>query len=267
MRPYARNPINFKRSSTVSAPNFKLENQIVIVTGGGQGIGFEIAQAMRASGAYLIIAEANQTSGEQAAQSLEGDFIQTDVTNSGSVKSMVSEVVKKHGRIDCIVNNAGICRNTPSEDVSDDEWRLVMSVDLDGVFYCCREVGKHMLERGAGSIVNIGSMSGIISNHPQPQSAYNAAKAGVIHLTKSLAGEWAARGVRVNSISPGYIGTAMTKAALENPEWRDIWLSSTPMGRLGEPAEVAAIAVFLASPASSFMTGSDVVVDGGYTSW
>jgi NAD(P)-dependent dehydrogenase (short-subunit alcohol dehydrogenase family) len=251
----------------MNTPNFNLENQIIIVTGGGQGIGFEIAQAMRASGAYLVIAEANPSSGEQVAHSLEGDFIQTDVTNSSSVKNMVAEVIKKHGRIDCIVNNAGICRNTPSENVTDDEWRLVMSVDLDGVFYCCREVGKHMLTRGSGSIVNIGSMSGSISNRPQPQSAYNAAKAGVIHLTKSLAGEWSPRGVRVNSISPGYIGTAMTKAALENPVWRDIWLSSTPMGRLGEPAEVAAVAVFLASPASSFMTGSDVIVDGGYTSW
>lgn len=251
----------------MNTPNFNLKNQIVIVTGGGQGIGFEIAQAMRASGAYLVIAEANASSGEQAAQTLEGDFIQTDVTNSSSVKSMVQEVIQKHGRIDCIVNNAGICRNTPSEDVTDDEWRLVMSVDLDGVFYCCREVGKHMLERGAGTIVNIGSMSGIISNHPQPQSAYNAAKAGVIHLTKSLAGEWAARGVRVNCISPGYIATPMTKLGLETPEWRETWLTSTPMGRLGEPFEVAAVAVFLASPASSFMTGSNVVVDGGYTSW
>ena len=217
----------------MSAPNFNLNNQIIVVTGGGQGIGLEIAQAMRASGAYLVIAEANMSSGEQAAHELEGDFIQTDVTDSSSVKRMVQEVIKKHGRIDCIVNNAGICRNTPSENVSDEEWRLVMSVDLDGVFYCCREVGKHMLERGAGSIVNIGSMSGIISNRPQPQSAYNAAKAGVIHLTKSLAGEWAARGVRVNSISPGYIGTPMTKLGLETPEWRETWLYQHPDGTLG----------------------------------
>ena len=251
----------------MNAPNFKLENQIVVVTGGGRGIGLEIASAMRASGAYLIIAESDATSGESAAQALEGDFIQTDVTDSSSVKNMVAEVVKKHGRIDAIINNAGICRNTPSEDVTDDEWRLVMGVDLDGVFYCCREVGKHMLTRGSGSIVNIGSMSGIISNRPQPQAAYNAAKAGVIHLTKSLAGEWSPRGVRVNCISPGYISTAMTKVAFEDPVWRDVWLSSTPMGRLGDPAEVAAVAVFLASPASSFMTGSNVVVDGGYTSW
>jgi NAD(P)-dependent dehydrogenase (short-subunit alcohol dehydrogenase family) len=238
----------------MTAPNYALENQIIVVTGGGRGIGLEIARAMKASGAHLVIAEAEAGVGQEAARELEGDFILTDVTNSSSVKAMVDAVIAKHGRIDCIVNNAGICRNTPSENVSDDEWRLVIA-------------GKVMLAQGSGTIVNIGSMSGIISNRPQPQSAYNAAKAGVIHLTKSLAGEWADRGLRVNCISPGYIGTPMTKLGLDIPEWKETWLSSTPMGRLGEPAEVAAVAVFLASPASSFMTGSNVVVDGGYTSW
>lgn len=244
-----------------------LLDHVVIVTGGGRGIGLEIARAMKAAGAKLVIAEADESAGKVAARELEGDFIQTDVTVSSSVSSMIGAVVTKHARIDCIVNNAGICRNTPSEDVTDEEWRLVLSVDLDGVFYCCREAGKQMLKQGHGAIVNIGSMSGIISNRPQPQSAYNTAKAGVIHLTKSLAGEWADRGLRVNCISPGYIGTPMTKLGLETPEWREMWLSSTPMGRLGEPSEVASVAVFLASSASSFMTGSNVVVDGGYTSW
>ena len=251
----------------MSAPNYALHDQIAIVTGGGRGIGLEIARAMRGSGARLVIAEADPGVGESAAGELNGLFVQTDVTDSGSVRRMIQTVVATYGRIDCIVNNAGICRNTPSEDVTDDEWRLVMSVDLDGVFYCCREAAKVMLAQGSGSIVNIGSMSGIISNRPQPQSAYNAAKAGVIHLTKSLAGEWASRGVRVNCISPGYIATPMTKQGLETPEWRETWLSSTPMGRLGEPVEVAACAVFLASPAASFLTGSNIVVDGGYTSW
>ena len=238
-----------------------------IVTGGGRGIGLEIARAMKAAGAKLVIAEPDEAAGRAAALELEGDFIQTDVTDSSSVSSMVAAVIALHGRIDCIVNNAGICRNTPSEDVTDEEWRLVMSVDLDGVFYCCREAGKQMLKQGHGAIINIGSMSGIISNRPQPQSAYNTAKAGVIHLTKSLAGEWADRGLRVNCISPGYIGTPMTKLGLETPEWREMWLSSTPMRRLGEPSEVASVDVFLASSASSFMTGSNVVVDGGCTSW
>jgi NAD(P)-dependent dehydrogenase (short-subunit alcohol dehydrogenase family) len=251
----------------VSAPNYSLKDQIIIVTGGGRGIGLEIARAMRGSGAHLVIAEAETGVGEEAARELEGDFIHTDVTNSLSVRAMVEATVAKHGRIDCIVNNAGICRNTPSEEVTDEEWRLVVGVDLDGVFYCCREAGKQMLHQGSGSIVNIGSMSGIISNRPQPQAAYNAAKAGVIHLTKSLAGEWSPRGVRVNCISPGYIATPMTKRGAENPVWHDTWLENTPMGRMGEPPEVAAVAVFLASPAASFVTGSNVVVDGGYTSW
>ena len=244
-----------------------LEQQIIIVTGGGRGIGLEISRAMRTAGAHMVIAETNAVIGLAAALELQGDFIQTDVTDSSSLRAMVEAVVAKHGRIDCLVNNAGICRNTPSEDVTDEEWRLVMSIDLDGVFYGCREVARVMLKQGAGTIINIGSMSGIISNRPQPQAAYNTAKAGVIHLTKSLAGEWASRGVRVNCISPGYIGTPMTKLGLETPEWRETWLSSTPMGRLGEPVEVASVAVFLASSASSFMTGSNVVVDGGYTSW
>ncbi len=247
--------------------NLSLEQQIVIVTGGGRGIGLEISRAMRTAGAHVVIAETNAVIGLAAALELQGDFIQTDVTDSSSVRAMIEAVVAKHGRIDCLVNNAGICRNTPSEDVTDEEWRLVMSIDLDGVFYGCREVAQVMLKQGAGTIINIGSMSGIISNRPQPQSAYNTAKAGVIHLTKSLAGEWASRGIRVNCISPGYIGTPMTKLGLETPEWRETWLSSTPMGRLGEPTEVASVAVFLASSASSFMTGSNVVVDGGYTSW
>ena len=251
----------------MNAPNYSLQDQVAIVTGGGRGIGLEIARAMRASGARLVIAEAQSDVGEEAARELEGLFVQTDVTDSASVRRMIETVVARYGRVDCIVNNAGICRNTPSEDVTDEEWRLVMSVDLDGVFYGCREAAKVMLKQGSGSIVNIGSMSGIISNRAQPQSAYNAAKAGVIHLTKSLAGEWATRGVRVNCISPGYIGTPMTKLGLETPEWRETWLSSTPMGRLGEPSEVAACAVFLASPAASFVTGSNIVVDGGYTVW
>jgi NAD(P)-dependent dehydrogenase (short-subunit alcohol dehydrogenase family) len=251
----------------MSAPNYSLQGQIAVVTGAGQGIGLEIARAVRGAGAFVVIAEANADTGHDAARELEGDFVPLDVTDSASVKAMVQTVLERHSRIDTIVNNAGVVRNGPAEDCSDEDWRFVMSVNLDGVFWCCREAGRAMLKQGSGSIVNIASMSGMISNHPQEQVGYNASKAGVIMLTKSLAGEWGSRGVRVNSISPGYIGTAMTKRGLENPEWREAWLSNTPMGRLGEPFEVAACAVFLASPAASFMTGSNVVVDGGYTSW
>ena len=166
-----------------------------------------------------------------------------------------------------MVNNAGIVRNTPAEETPDDNWKAVMDVNLDGVFWCCREFGKRMLDAGSGSIVSTASMSGLISNHPQPQAAYNASKAAVIHLTRSLAGEWAARGVRVNAVAPGYTATPLTKRGLETPGWRETWLGTTPMGRLAEPAEIAPAVLYLASEASSFVTGHTLVIDGGYTVW
>ena len=251
-----------------SLPIFSLDGRVAIVTGGSRGIGFEIAKAMAESGAKVVIADRLREEGEATAGQLGGRFVEVDVTDSASVRAMAEATVAAHGRIDILANIAGIAHNVPSEDVTDADWRRVISVNLDGVFFCCREVGKVMLaqDRG-GTIVNMASMSGMVSNHPQPQSAYNASKAGVILLTKSLAGEWAGRGVRVNSISPGYVGTPMTKLGLDTPEWRRVWLSETPQGRLGEPHEIAPLAVFLASDAASYMTGSNVVIDGGYTAW
>src|SRR5215218_1641824 len=172
---------------------FSLQDRVAVVTGGGQSLGLEISSSLHRAGAKMVIAEINDQTGPDVAEELEGTFVHTDVTDPASVRSMVETVVEEHGRIDVLVNNAGIVHNIPSEEVPDDEWLAVISVNLTGVFWCCREVGKAMLERGSGSIVNIASMSGIISNHPQPQSAYNASKAGVITLTKSLAGEWAPR--------------------------------------------------------------------------
>jgi len=143
----------------------------------------------------------------------------------------------------------------------------LMAVNLDGVFYCCRSAARFMIKQRAGSIVNIASMSGSIANRPQPQASYNASKAAVIHLTRSLAAEWASDGIRVNSLSPGYVGTELTKRGFENAEWREAWISGTPLARLAKPEEIAPGVVFLASRASAFMTGSDLVMDGGYTIW
>jgi NAD(P)-dependent dehydrogenase (short-subunit alcohol dehydrogenase family) len=246
---------------------FSLQDRVAVVTGGGQSLGLEISRSLHRAGAKMVIAEVNDETGPDAAEELEGTFVHTDVTDPASVRSMVETVVKEHGRIDVLVNNAGIVHNIPSEEVPDEEWLAVISVNLTGVFWCCREVGKVMLERGSGSIVNIASMSGIVSNHPQPQAAYNASKAGVITLTKSLAGEWASRGVRVNSVSPGYIRTPLTELGMSKTEWADVWLASTPLGRLAEPREIAPAVLYLASDAASFATGTNLVVDGGYTSW
>jgi NAD(P)-dependent dehydrogenase (short-subunit alcohol dehydrogenase family) len=167
-----------------------------------------------------------------------------------------------------VLNAAGIVRGASAEEMSEKDWRDVVDVNLSGVFYVTQSLGAAMLDAGRGSIVNIASMSGIISNYPQKQVSYNASKAGVIHLSKTIAAEWAGRGVRVNSVSPGYIGTDMTIPNMAaNPDWTAAWLERVPVGRVGTPDEVVAVILFLASDASSYVVGSDLVVDGGYTVW
>jgi NAD(P)-dependent dehydrogenase (short-subunit alcohol dehydrogenase family) len=157
--------------------------------------------------------------------------------------------------------------NVRAEDTSDEHWRFHMDVNVDGLFWCCRAFGRQMLEAGKGSIVNVGSMSGFIVNKPQPQSFYNASKAAVHHLTRSLAAEWGARGVRVNAVAPTYVETPLTRFGMEDQSMYPTWIEMTPMGRVGQPDEIASVVLFLASDASSLMTGSIVLADGGYTCW
>ena len=191
------------------------------------------------------------------------------MTKSNDVDRVADETVSRHGRIDILVNNAGVAvSDVRAEDTSDEHWRFHMDVNLDGLFWCCRAFGRKMLERGAGSIVNIGSMSGFIVNKPQPQAFYNASKAAVHHLTRSLAAEWGQRGVRVNAVAPTYIETPLTSFGIkENPDMYKVWLEMTPMARVGQPEEIASVVHFLASDAASLMTGAVVAVDGGYTCW
>ncbi len=246
---------------------FKLNGQTAVVTGGARGIGLAIATALAEAGARVVIADLDpqgQKSAEHLqAQGLQAEYHPLDVTRSSQVEALAQAL----GPVDILVNNAGICRNTPALKTPDEDWLQVFNVNVHGVFWCSRAFGRGMVARQQGSIINIASMSGRIVNRPQPQAAYNASKAAVVHLTRSLAAEWAPFGVRVNAISPGYIGTEMTKRGLQTPEWRQDWLGLTPLGRLGEPEEVAACALFLASGASSYLTGSELVVDGGYTIW
>lgn len=242
---------------------FRLDGRHALITGGAQGIGFEIARGLAQAGARVTIADLNPDVGQAAAATLDGQFEVLNVTDAAAVAALARRLPD----VDILVNNAGIVRNTPAEATPDDDWRSVIDVNLNGVYWCCREFGRAMLERGQGSIVSTASMSGLISNHPQPQAAYNASKAAVIHLTRSLAGEWAPRGVRVNCVAPGYTATPLTRRGLETPEWRETWLKETPMGRLAEPAEIAPAVLYLASEAASFVTGHALVVDGGYTCW
>jgi NAD(P)-dependent dehydrogenase (short-subunit alcohol dehydrogenase family) len=247
---------------------YDLKSRVAVVTGGGQGIGLACAQALGEAGAEVIVADLLEERARSAAAELTGlsllaKPLQLDVTDSAAVEHAAVQYPA-----DILVNNAGVAKsNVKAEDTSDEHWRLHMEVNLNGVFWCCRSWGKGMLKRGKGSIVNIGSMSGFIVNKPQPQSFYNASKAAVHHLTKSLACEWGQRGVRVNAVAPTYIETPLTKFGMEDQSMYPTWMEMTPMGRVGQPEEIASTVLFLAADASSLLTGSIVLADAGYTCW
>jgi NAD(P)-dependent dehydrogenase (short-subunit alcohol dehydrogenase family) len=252
---------------------FKLSDQVAVVTGAARGIGFAAAEALSEAGALVVIADMDGAGAQKAAAALKergrkADSIVLDVTDARAVEAAHTEILKRHAKVDVLVNNAGIAISfIPAEDMDDHTWSKVIDVNLNGVFWCCRAFGKAMLARGRGTIINVGSMSADIVNYPQEQANYNASKAGVHHLTRSLAAEWAARGVRVNAVAPTYIVTELTKGVAADPEIRKHWIDGTPMARMGEPEEIASVILFLASDASSLMTGSIVSVDGGYTLW
>jgi len=244
---------------------FRLDGRVAVVTGGNRGLGRAFAAALAGAGARVAIAARDQDRSETVAGDIGALAVPADVTDEASVIAMLETVTSELGPVDVLVNNSGTCFHRPALEVPDEEWRSVWDVNVDGLWRCSRVVGAQMVGRGTGAIVNIGSISAQIVNRPQMQPAYNASKAAVHQLTKSLAAEWAPHGVRVNALAPGYVKTEM--APVDRPEFHRHWIEDAPMQRYAVPDELGPSLVYLASDASSFVTGTVLVVDGGYTLW
>lgn len=248
---------------------FSLAGRAALVTGGGQGIGRALALGLAEAGANVAIVDLNPATAREAAEEVAAAgraslALRADVTRADEVAEAVGRIAAEWGRLDIAVNNAGVGGWAPAEELAEEEWDRVVAVNLKGVFLCAQAEARVMIPSGYGKIVNTASMSARIVNRPQNQAAYNASKAGVVHLTRTLAAEWARHGIRVNCISPGYTRTPLVDQVGHLVPG---WLDDIPLGRMAEVEDLQGAVVFLASQASDYITGHDLVIDGGYTVW
>lgn len=254
---------------------FRLNERVALVTGGGQGIGRAYAHALGEAGAAvavvdLLLDKAEEVAGELTRKGIDAIAVRADVTRPADAEAMVAACIRKWGKLTIGVNNAGVGQWVASEEMSEADWDRMLDVNLKGVFVCAQAEARVMIPAGYGKLINTASISGSIVNTPQKQAAYNVSKAGVIHLTKSLAAEWAPLGVRANSVSPGYTRTKLVDDLLATPIGREMepaWMARTPTKAWVEVTDLTGAVVFLASEASDVMTGADIIIDGGYTCW
>jgi NAD(P)-dependent dehydrogenase (short-subunit alcohol dehydrogenase family) len=245
---------------------FSLAGKTALVTGGNRGIGLAVTQGLAEAGARVGFVSRDEDQNQKAQQRL-GDLGLKTVAIRGDITTHAAEVVDQAvdrlGGLDIVVNNAGICFHQPALEVPDEEWDIVFNVNVRALWLVSKAAGGYQKDHGGGTIINVGSISAMIVNRPQWQPAYNASKAAVHQLTKSLAAEWAPYNIRVNALAPGYIKTEM--APVDRPEFKARWIDDAPQQRYASPEELAPTVVYLASDASSFMTGTVLVIDGGYT--
>jgi NAD(P)-dependent dehydrogenase (short-subunit alcohol dehydrogenase family) len=254
---------------------FSLTSRVALVTGAGQGIGRGYAHALGEAGAAVAVVDisekhAQEVAKELSAKGIDAMALTADVTKKAEMQRVVDSVVKKWGKLTIGVNNAGMGQWLDALDITEEIWQKIMRLNLDAVLYCSQVEAHEMRKTKYGKIINTASMSGHIINTPQNQTPYNVSKAGVLHMTKSLAAEWAGDGIRVNSISPGYTRTALVENLLATPEGKkmqEVWIPMIPMHRMAEVSDLQGAVVYLASEASDYMTGSDIVIDGGYCVW
>jgi Dehydrogenases with different specificities (related to short-chain alcohol dehydrogenases) len=251
----------------MSLDRFRIDGQVALVTGGTRGIGLAIARLFLEAGAKCMLTARTRTAAVDeliAAHPDAVDYVGGDVTDPAVPDALVEATLARFGRLDILVNNAGVADNGDFDSFDDKRLAGIMDTNFNAPFRIARAAVKPMLAQGGGVVLNIGSISGYVANVPQKQVAYNASKAAVHQMSTVMAYEYAGRNIRVNALAPGYVISDMTKGGLEKPEWKNTWAAGTPMGRFGEPEEMATCALFLCSPASSYVTGAVLVADGGY---